>query len=729
MKQRSQWMQMMRIGRAAGARAEGGLARFAALVAATVLLTLTFGSFVATHATYQGRDIRSAARAPIVAGTGDQARAVWSSHWDSFQGRQFTVVVASPLDGQAPLPPGLAQWPAPGEAILSPALAAGPEAEDFPHRYGKFAGVIGEEGLASPGERFVYVRPTPELLSTEPHLTKITGFGDARNASFGDTKLLYPEATFYPFIGVLLLLPILALTVTAARMGSEGRDRRAALLRVLGAGRRARACMDLGEALVPVALGAVVGAAVFSVALLRNVRLPWIDYLLSATDLRQSLIGLALSLVLAVAVVLGLVVLLQPSRRTDQESNRPRASKGGVLRLLAVGMCPAFAVLSWFSGPLFGGARISTIVYLVAAAGILATLPSVIAWLSERTVRALGRLAKRSSKGPALIAVRVIAARPGAIVRLVAALVVAIGVVGQTQLLSSAVMSASGDMKGLQSAEGRTMAIVQGSKSARLDDAFFDALPPGSHVVAFGAGKSGGMQVQAPCGDLRVLELPCPTGQSASVPQGELDRRLRKAVFEFFGPASPEVRVGEVERLDANGPLWLAVFSDGQRALDIPGLKRAVFQHVDVGANIKPLAEGGGASFQNGYQSRWLTFFGAIGGLVLLGAMGLGALAEFLRFGSGMAPLSVLTSNSRIMRSTAAWVLGVPILLAGVAGVVAHLFMAAPRIDNAMVEKAEHSPTLYAAMLAVTALLAVAAAWAGGSIATGKSREWTPRAD
>ncbi|MFQ6194401.1 hypothetical protein [Streptomyces sp. NPDC000405] len=722
---------MLRIGRAAGRAAEGGRARFTALMCATVLLTLAFACFVATSATYDGRDVRSAARAPVAVAAGERARAVWSTHWDSFQGRQFTVVNISPLDRNAPLPPGLPRWPTPGEVFLSPELMNGPATEDFKHRYGRVAGVISDEGLASPGERFAYVRPTAPMLATEQRPMRITGFGNAGAGSFGDKKIVKDAWTFYPVIAVLFALPALALAAAAARMGSEGRDRRGALLRVLGAGRRARACMDLGEALLPVSLGAVISAAVISAALLENVRLPWIDYVLSAADLRDAAAYLAGTVVLAMLSVIALVVLLHPVQRDDAPTTRPGAAQGGLLRLLSLGMCPAFAALAWLSGALFGGGRYSMLVYLTAAAGVLVTLPSAIGWVLARLVRPLALATRRRSKGPGLIAARVITARPGVVVRLVAALVVAIGVVGQTQMLSSSMANASGTAQQLHSSEGRTMVIVQGSSTARLGRDFLTALPEQAHVVSFGVGKPSGRAIQAPCPDLKLLALPCPRGaEGTEVPYGELDRRLRTATFEFYGPTPSHVRTGSLAKLGNRGTVWLAIFTEGGRDLDTGKVKSAIYQHLDINANIRTLAEAGGTSFDNGYHARWLTFFGIAGAIALLAAMGVSALAEFLRFGSGVAPISVLAAGTRLLRSTAVWLLGVPVLIAGIVGVSFHLFLAMPRSDSVgYVEHADWAPGLYAGMLTATAVLAAVISWAGGVAAVRKSRTWRPRAD
>ncbi|MDK8450279.1 hypothetical protein [Corynebacterium mastitidis] len=70
-----------------------------------------------------------------------------------------SAVYLWPLVEDAPLPPGVAQWPAPGEAVLSPALREMAAEEGLDSRYGRVAGTIGPEGLATSGEPLAYVVP------------------------------------------------------------------------------------------------------------------------------------------------------------------------------------------------------------------------------------------------------------------------------------------------------------------------------------------------------------------------------------------------------------------------------------------------------------------------------------------------------------------------------------------------------------------------------------------
>ncbi|MEU8938494.1 hypothetical protein OHU17_36180 (plasmid) [Streptomyces goshikiensis] len=171
---------------------ESGRTRFLALLMATVVAALAASAFVVSAATFDGREARGMTRNPVLAGQGEQPKALWSRYWESEHGRQYSVVVVWPLTADAPLPPGLDRWPGPGEAFLSPGLADGPGREDFTRRYGHMAGLVGEDGLATPGERLVYTRPSEAMLNSS-YLDGITGFG-APGPSFGDVRVIDQNA-------------------------------------------------------------------------------------------------------------------------------------------------------------------------------------------------------------------------------------------------------------------------------------------------------------------------------------------------------------------------------------------------------------------------------------------------------------------------------------------------------------------------------------------------------
>ncbi|MFF8451787.1 hypothetical protein ACF06Q_29435 [Streptomyces leeuwenhoekii] len=84
------------------------------------------------------------------------------------------------------------------------------------------------------------------------------------------------------------------------------------------------------------------------------------------------------------------------------------------------------------------------------------------------------------------------------------------------------------------------------------------------------------------------------------------------------------------------------------------------------------------AGIPNRDQGRWSTLLGVLGIAVLTVTAGLSGMAEFLRHGRALAPLSVLTGGLRVFRTSAAWSVLAPLALAGIAGSVIAAGLAAP---------------------------------------------------
>ncbi|MBT2458870.1 hypothetical protein [Streptomyces sp. ISL-86] len=723
------WWQLLRMGRSASRVSESGRTRFVALLMATVVAALSASAFVISGATFDGRGERSVARNPVMAERGQEPKALWSRYWESERGRQYSVVVVWPLAADAPLPPGLERWPAPGEAFLSPALADGPGREDFAHRYGRTVGRIGEGGLATPGERLVYTRPSQTMLNSS-YLDGITGFGSP-GPSFGDVRLIDEgrDQHLAVIMLLLLMLPAAGLAVAAARMGAHGHDRRARLLHLMGAGRRARAWMSLGGAALPIALGALGAALILAPALVWNVTLPGIDYTLSAVDLRGTAGNLLLTVFGSALAVLAVTLLLQPSASRRTKAPRGPVGEGGILSRVAAAACPVFLTVAMVAGWL---APTTPIYYQVAVIGVLATLPSVIGRMTARLAPRLALSAHRSGAPGRLIAARALAARPGTVVRLVSTLVIAVGVIGQTQLITSLLYNRSGDTALLNSAEGRSLAVVQAGDRARPSGEFRAALPPGLHIVSLGHGdlqadgSGSGRIIQAPCADLTALALPCPpTASSEEVPFPRLDRRLKAATNRLFGDASAIVRTGPTAQLDPQS-ISLVVFGPQGEALDIPAIKRAARLTLSTDAVIRSLAEGS-QSYTIGYQARWLPFLGAVGTAFITLAMVFSTLSEFLRFARNLAPLTAVIGEYGVFRTAAGWAVALPMALAGVAGVAAYVVLAQPISGTRY--GAQVSGELCAVLLALTAALSLTAAIAAQGTAVREARRWKPRAD
>lgn len=92
------------------------------LLLGTCLLCLSLGCLAyAAGADALHRD-RAASLTPVLCDEGRASLLYRFGGFTQVHNRAVTVIVISPLVADAPLPAGVRAWPAPGEAVVSPAL-------------------------------------------------------------------------------------------------------------------------------------------------------------------------------------------------------------------------------------------------------------------------------------------------------------------------------------------------------------------------------------------------------------------------------------------------------------------------------------------------------------------------------------------------------------------------------------------------------------------------------
>lgn len=170
-------------------------------------------------------------------------------------------LLIQPEHDGAPLPPGVTQQLAPGDLVVSPALAdllASDDGAALQGRWGdRVVGTIGDEGLTGPEELRFYLGTDQLSVATA---TRIQSFGGAESPDEG----LDPALLLLVLVGmVVLLLPVAIFVSTAVRFGSESRDRRLAALRLVGADAGMTRRIAAGETLAGAAGGLVVGTLLF----------------------------------------------------------------------------------------------------------------------------------------------------------------------------------------------------------------------------------------------------------------------------------------------------------------------------------------------------------------------------------------------------------------------------------------------------------------------------------
>lgn len=200
---------------------------------------------------------------------------------------QFPMMWISPMPGfesdPSIVPPGLSAIPGPGEAVLSPGLLdRGYTAEDFGFAAGDTGtgrdGAIGDEGLASRSEGFVYVRTAEDRPLTGRSPAMISGFGTSGPHYPVEMSLDVPVAEGAIVGSVwLVIIPALFVMTGAARAVSQVRSQRAETLWRLGVARRRVAQLVALETGLLAALGSALGAAMWAAFFASRTQLPGVD--------------------------------------------------------------------------------------------------------------------------------------------------------------------------------------------------------------------------------------------------------------------------------------------------------------------------------------------------------------------------------------------------------------------------------------------------------------------
>ncbi|QIK07254.1 hypothetical protein G7Z12_15585 [Streptomyces sp. ID38640] len=688
-----------------------------ALLFATAVLCLAFTALVAVCAGYAGTQERTGARSPqrVTGGHTTTLARYLLKHDTLDDARPYTVAFVEPVNAAAAPPPGLTTWPSPGQAVLSPALLKAGAHQHVADRYGKLAGTIGPQGLASPSERFAYVRPAHTMRGmTEAR--PIHGFGAAPEWGNGDFTNQRPIWNLLLTVCGFLLLPAAACVVLAARIGADERDRRTALVSALGALPSHRRLIVIGEAIMPVTVGAVVGALPAAVGCLTDVPVPFVHFTLYAPDLRACALWFVGMVVLSLVVMLTAVTALHRHRRRPGAATRPRASRATLARF-ACWACPLFLLAASYGPGLAPSPALRVLLQVVGTLGGFATLPSLIAAACKAAGSALAELSRRWAGPAALIAGRWMAASAATTARLVCAVVIAIGLTGETQLWMSRMAEPVRQATAVHAVVGESVLRVTSPK--RITAEFAKSLPEQAVLLSLDENR-GAINVTGSCSDLKAVHLPC---RSATVtPADEADERLRYALGR-----GTDITTTASTHLSARTSRAALVLSRRETALDVSGIKQTANRTLAPGTDVSTLGTewiSGGMVLKD--QSGWLLFFGLLGTSVLAIGFALNTQAEFLRQGRAAAPLAVLCGRRKVFYGLSGWSLLAPLLASGVIGVLVYSWLAGPLIADGY---ANTSPTLMLVGLGGSAALGLGLWGCGGTSAARISSRWRPNGD
>ncbi|MFI7300948.1 FtsX-like permease family protein [Streptomyces sp. NPDC050121] len=194
---------------------------------------------------------------------GDDTLLIVGSDTD-FRDKNVRGRLVEPEGPRAPLPPGVSEFPAKGDMVVSPALKKLLAADDsellrerLPYR---IVGTIGESGLIGSQELAYYAGGSGLASHLDTGVTRLKEFGNPNPTHERTDPVL---VLLVLVIIVVLLMPVAVFIAAAVRFGGERRDRRLAALRLIGSDGRMTRRIAAGEAMAGSLLGLVLGAVFF----------------------------------------------------------------------------------------------------------------------------------------------------------------------------------------------------------------------------------------------------------------------------------------------------------------------------------------------------------------------------------------------------------------------------------------------------------------------------------
>ncbi|MDX2675427.1 FtsX-like permease family protein [Streptomyces sp. NY05-11A] len=309
-----------------------------------------------------------------------------------FRDKNVRGRLVEPEGPRAPLPPGVSEFPAKGDMVVSPALKKLLAADDsallrerLPYR---IVGTIGEPGLIGSQELAYYAGGSGLASRLDTGVTRLKEFGNPNPTHERTDPVL---VLLVLVIIVVLLMPVAVFIAAAVRFGGERRDRRLAALRLIGSDGRMTRRIAAGEAMAGSLLGLVLGAVFFLIGRQAAGTVEVMDISVWPSYLNPSP-ALAALVVLAVPTAAVLVTLFALRGVVIEPLGVVRTAKPARRRLWWRLLMPVAGLAMLF--PMIGQGRengdfnqyLVTGGVLLLLIGITALLP----WLVETVVARLG---------------------------------------------------------------------------------------------------------------------------------------------------------------------------------------------------------------------------------------------------------------------------------------------------------------------------------------------------
>ncbi len=375
----------------------------------------------------------------------------WLPGTDQIGNQEIDRVDIAAAGPGAPVPPGIAHLPGPGEYDVSPALMAlfkSEPANELRERYpGHQIGTIGAAALPSPNSLIIVIGHTARQLSQAPGAVEVGAIQRTPSSCYACQNTGGSGAVLqFILVGgaVALLLPVLILIATASRLSAARREERFAAMRLVGATPRQISVVSAVEAVVAAVAGVAVGFALFFAFRPLLYHVPFTGAPLAAgdlslrwTDIVLAVIGVPVAAVVSARLALRRVRISPLGVQRRASSRLPRIAR--IIPLLA-----GIAVLAYFDAAGKPGAVGGQLLELLAGF-VLLIVGLVLAgpWFTTAGARLM---ASRASRPATLIAGRRLLDNPKAAFRFIGGLVIAlfVGSAAIGALSSIAAASSSG---------------------------------------------------------------------------------------------------------------------------------------------------------------------------------------------------------------------------------------------------------------------------------------------
>lgn len=702
---------------------------YVAVAVCTLIVCLGFVAAVIVSGTAALRTERSDALMPVV--TEDRADALefFGYAYGSLDDKPVTVVVLEPLEQGAPLPPGLSEWPEPGHAVVSPQLASelvGDRAE----LYGTVDRVLPASALETPTERRVYLRPAKGTL--QPHaMMPITGFGTGGTEVRG-VGYLYGASTSesVPLVLLTTVVPALLGVAVAGAVGVGQLRSTQRLLLALGTGRGREARLDVIENGRALLAGGLLAVLALGGAMTRDLVLPVVDARYTAADTRSlavpALLAVILGVLLSVTVLLAARALV---RRVPGPRARLRPWRG---RLPQVGGAAAWflmLVVAFIAPRLLGSSsfKVHVVTALALLLGLTAAAPAaaLCRWLGD----GLHRLSTPLKSPGLLVAGRLLRQRRGRSGLLATSLCAAIIIAGVVQLWTGAVDSIQIDAENERAEFGTNVLDIYSSMDLDLS-LVVNALPSG--VVAVDvvttANADGDLhrEIHGTCAALTALDLACPTSgtetATLTTPRqlyvADGDTRVTLSTTAVAGTA------GSGNLVDSR----FVLVSQTGASLDVDALQTLVTRTVP-GAVVDAHSSSEVAAAVVQRHATWIILLAALGLTALATSLAVSVAAEGRAVSTTLAPVGAATGGSSMVSVAAAFLASIPLLVAGLLGVLVYHVVCAGMVAGALPGDEmmwQERPAFVWVALLLTMLTVVGAAVLGAADARRAAGRWRP---